>query len=225
VGSPFHGLDQLRRVVALAQEAAPRLILLPGDFVIQGVIGGRFVAPEAAARELAPLSAPLGTWAVLGNHDWWLDAARVRHALGAEGIRVLEDGAAVVSDGRCRFWLAGIGDFMEGRHDVGAALAAVPEGEAVLAFTHDPDVFPEVPARVQLTVAGHTHGGQVALPGLGRLVVPSRYGERYAAGHVVEGGRHLFVSTGIGTSILPVRFRVPPEISLLVLRAQSSIAE
>jgi predicted MPP superfamily phosphohydrolase len=72
--------------------------------------------------------------------------------------------------------------------------------------------------RATLTLAGHTHGGQVDLPLLGRRVVPSRFGSRYAAGHIVEGGRHLFVTTGVGTSIVPVRFGVPPEIALLTLR-------
>jgi predicted MPP superfamily phosphohydrolase len=89
----------------------------------------------------------------------------------------------------------------------------------VLAFTHNPDVFPQVPHRVALTIAGHTHGGQVALPFVGRPVVPSKYGQRYAIGHVVEDARHLFVSPGIGTSVVPVRFQVPPEISVLTLRS------
>ena len=80
-------------------------------------------------------------------------------------------------------------------------------------------LFPDVPARVSLTVAGHTHGGQVYVPFVGRPIVPSLYGERFAIGHVVEGGRHLFVTPGLGTSIVPVRFLVPPEISLLTLRA------
>ena len=85
-------------------------------------------------------------------------------------------------------------------------------------MTHNPDIFPDVPGRVTLTLAGHTHGGQVRLPIVWRPMVPSRFGQRFAAGLVVEGGRHLFVSTGIGTSILPVRFRVPPVITMLTLR-------
>lgn len=83
-------------------------------------------------------------------------------------------------------------------------------------LTHNPDVFPGVPARVALTLAAHTHGGQVRLPPFPAPVVPSRYGSRYAAGHVIEGGRHSFVTTGVGTSILPVRFAVPPEVVILV---------
>jgi hypothetical protein len=96
----------------------------------------------------------------------------------------------------------------------------VSDDAPVLAFTHNPDVFPHVPARVALTIAGHTHGGQVVLPLLGRPLVPSAYGQRYAIGHVEEDGRHLFVSSGLGTSIFPVRFGVPPEISIVVVRVR-----
>jgi predicted MPP superfamily phosphohydrolase len=100
---------------------------------------------------------------------------------------------------------------------VHGTLREVTTDEPVVLFTHNPDIFPGVPTRVSLTVAGHTHGGQVNLPLLGRLVVPSQYGQRFAQGHVVEGGRHLYVGGGIGTSIIPVRFRVPPEIVVLSL--------
>jgi hypothetical protein len=100
---------------------------------------------------------------------------------------------------------------------IARALAPVPEGAPVIVLTHNPDLFVRVPPRVLLTLAGHTHGGQVNLPVLGRLIVPSRFGERYAIGHVHEDGRDLFVSPGIGTSIVPVRFRVPPEISVLTV--------
>jgi predicted MPP superfamily phosphohydrolase len=96
----------------------------------------------------------------------------------------------------------------------------VNDARAVLAFTHNPDAFVQLDRRINLLVAGHTHGGQVQLPVLGRPIVPSRYRQRYAIGHIVEDGRHLFVSPGIGTSIIPVRFRVPPEISVLHLYPQ-----
>ena len=218
VGSPWNGLGNLERVVALTRKAAPDLVLLVGDYVIRGIPGGRFTPPEEIAEVLRQLSAPLGVWAVLGNHDWWYDAPRVRSALESVGIPVLEDTATRVGSDGCSFWLVGIGDFWEGRHDVRGALRQVSDPAPVVAFTHNPDVFPDVPARVSLTIAGHTHGGQVYIPLVGRPVVPSRYGERYAIGHVVEDGRHLFVGTGIGTSIIPVRFLVPPEVSVLTLR-------
>lgn len=218
-GSPHNDLDNLRRVVSRTLEADPDLVLLAGDFVIHGVVGGEFVPPEAAASVLQPLTDKSEVFAVLGNHDWWLNPVRVRAALETRGISFLEDAATELIRGNCRFWLAGVSDFMEGAHDVGLALRDIPAEQPTVVFTHNPDIFPAVPARVSLTIAGHTHGGQVYIPGIGRPVVPSRFGERYAIGHVVEDGRHLFVSPGIGTSILPVRFLVPPEISLLRLEA------
>ena len=218
VGSPFNGLDKLDRIVALTQHANPDLILLAGDYV-RGVRAGRFVPPNEIAAALRHLSAPLGIWAVLGNHDWWFDAPSVRAALDAVGIPMLEDGATRIRRGECAFWLAGISDLWESRHDVDGALAQVIDSAPVLAFTHNPDIFPDVPARVSLTIAGHTHGGPVYIPFVGRPVVPSRYGERYAIGHVVEGGRHLFVSPGLGTSIIPIRFLVPPEVSVLTIHS------
>jgi uncharacterized protein len=135
------------------------------------------------------------------------------------GIRVVEDTAARIDTRAGPLWIAGVSDLWTGRHDLAAALAAVAGDSApVVLLTHNPDIFPNVPASVTLTLAGHTHGGQVRLPIVGALVVPSKFGQRFAAGHVVEGGRHLFVATGIGTSILPIRFLVPPELTMLTLR-------
>ncbi len=191
--------------------------------MIQGVLGGHFVAPEDSAAILGQLSAPRGVWAVLGNHDWWLSGARVTSAFALAGIPVLEDSARRIDSGPCTFWLVGIGDLEEARHEIRSALAEVDDQAPVIAFTHNPDIFPEIPLRVGLTIAGHTHGGQVRVPFFGRPIVPSRFGERYAIGPVAEGGHHLFVSPGIGTSILPVRFLVPPEVSVVTLRSPESV--
>lgn len=221
VGSPFNRLPKLDRIVARTQQAAPDLVLLAGDYVIHGVLGGRFEPPEAIAAVLSRLEAPAGVYAVLGNHDVWLDGERVQAALEAVAIPVLEDRALPISHEGCRFWLVGISDYLEGAHDIDKALSTVPSRASTLLFTHNPDLFPEVPAHVTLTIAGHTHGGQVYLPGIGRPIVPSKYGERFAIGHIVEEGRHLVVSSGIGTSILPVRFLVPPEVSVLRIGAGS----
>jgi len=219
VGSPFNGLDKLERIVASTEAARPDLVLLAGDFVIQGVPGGSFVTPEAIGAGLAGLAARHRVLAVLGNHDWWLDPARVSTALEAAGIEVLDDEARAVTVRDCSFWAAGISDFWEGAHDIEATLAGATDSRPIIAFTHNPDLFPEIPPRVSLTIAGHTHGGQVYVPLVGRLIVPSNFGERFAVGHIVEGGRHLFVTPGLGTSLLGVRFLVPPEISVLVLEA------
>ena len=223
-GSPWNGLRKLDSIVERTLEAEPDLILLAGDYVIRGVAGGRFTPPEEIATRLADLTAPLGVWAVLGNHDWWLDGPRVRAAFEAVGIPVVDNTATELRRGSCAFWLVGIGDILDGHDDVRTALASVPEGAPAIAFMHNPDVFPDVPASVSLTIAGHTHGGQVYIPFVGRPIVPSEYGERYAIDHVVDGGRHLFVSPGLGTSIIPVRFLVPPEVSIVTVRS-TALAE
>jgi hypothetical protein len=211
-------MAMLRRIVAAVNREQPDAVLILGDIVIQGVLGGRFVPPEEVAPVLGQIESRFGSFAVLGNHDWWLDGARVAAALELAHITVLEDSATVVAVNGEALWLAGVSDFWEGEHDVAAALSHVPETAPVILFTHNPDIFPEVPVRVSLTVAGHTHGGQVNLPLIGRPIVPSQFGQRYAAGHIIEHARNLFVSTGLGTSILPIRFRVPPEIVVLTVR-------
>ncbi len=221
VGSPFNGIENLEKVVKLANGEKPDLILLAGDFVIGGVQGGHRVAPERIARELASLEAPLGVFAVLGNHDWWFDAPRVRKAIEDAGIPFIDERAVELRHGGQAFWLAGCGDYWEGHPNPGATLATIHDRNPILLLTHNPDLFPDVPDRVNLTIAAHTHGGQVYIPLIGRPIVPSKYGQRFAIGHIVEGGRHLFVSPGIGTSIIPVRFLVRPEISMLVLAPES----
>ena len=219
VGSPYVGVEKLERVVAEINQGKPQVVVLLGDYVIQGVRGGKFVPPETIAAKLSALRAPLGVYAVLGNHDWWLDARRVANAFRAAGLHVIDDDAVPLAHGGGTFWLAGISDFLEGKHDPKLSLRNVPAEAPVVAITHNPDVFPDVPKRVCLTLAGHTHGGQVAFPIAGRPIVPSMYGEKYAIGHVHdEFGKQLFVTAGVGTSIIPVRFRVPPEIVFLTIR-------
>jgi uncharacterized protein len=222
VGSPFNGIDKLSRIVATTNAAQPDLVVIAGDFVITGVPGGSFVPPEAIAEVLAGLHAPLGVHAVLGNHDWWLGAEVVGQALTRAGIDVLEERATKIAAGPWRFWLVGLGDLWEGHHDVAVAMAGVSDADPVLLLTHNPDLFPEIPSRVALTLAGHSHGGQVYLPLFGHPHNPALRHQQYTVGHVVEQERHLFVTPGLGTSVLPIRFLVPPEISLLQLQGTAS---
>jgi predicted MPP superfamily phosphohydrolase len=214
IGSPHVGLDKLQRIVEKTNAENPALVVLLGDFVVGGP-GGRhdtdFVEPEKIAEELKKLRAPLGVFAVLGNHDWWYDGERVGRALTSAGIPVLENRAVHVGP----IWLGGIADLWTREPDVAATLRQVTSDDPVVLITHNPDIFPDVPPRVSLTLAAHTHGGQVNLPVIGRVVTTSKLG--YVAGQYAERGRHLFVTTGIGTSIMPVRFGVPPEIVILTL--------
>jgi predicted MPP superfamily phosphohydrolase len=222
IGSPFWDLSRLRELVTRVNAEQPDIVLLAGDYLINDIIGGHFVAIEPIADELAKLHAPWGVVAVLGNHDWWNDGAHVRSVLEQRGIRVLDDETLRIDARGSSFVVLGLADIEVRHRTPQEELALAPAGAPLLVLVHEPDVFARLDARASLTLAGHTHGGQVCLPLLGRLIVPSAFGQRYAAGQIVENGRHLFVTTGLGTSILPVRFGVVPEIALLSLRAPSS---
>lgn len=214
-GSPRNGVDKLDRVVAQLSASDSDVVVMAGDYVILKVFLGKYVTPEVVAAHLKPLLAHKRVYAVLGNHDWWKNGGRVRHALESIGVTVLENQATEVNLGRCRLWLVGVGDLWEGHPDVRRAFSAIDDGAPVVAITHNPDIFPRLPVRASLVIAGHTHGGQVnLLPGQPSV----RFGH-YIAGPIVDQGRQLFVTPGIGTSILPFRFRVPPEISRLTLRS------
>ncbi len=217
IGSWHVGLDKLRYIVEKTNAEKPDIVVITGDFVIGGPRGdgpsrAGFVPPEQIAEGLKGLRAP--TYAVLGNHDRWFDGSRVEAALSSAGITVLENKAARIEhDGRA-FWLGGISDLWTSDPDIRGTLAQANPDEPVLLFTHNPDIFPDVPSRVSLTIAGHTHGGQVDIPFYG---TPVDGVSKYRRGHYVESGRHLFVTTGVGTSIAPVRFRVTPELAMLLL--------
>jgi uncharacterized protein len=215
-GVPHAGLATVARAVDALNARAPDVHLLLGDYLDASQFLKRDLAPEVIARELARLRAPLGTYAVIGNHDWLNAGPRMWRALEAAGITVLEDRSAPTARG---FWITGMADMRYRMPNVVRAMRDVPEDAPVIVLAHDPDLFPYMPARVSLTLSGHTHGGQVAIPVLRRPVMPSRYGERYARGHVVEGGRHLLVTSGLGTSGLPIRLLAPPEVINLTLRA------
>jgi predicted MPP superfamily phosphohydrolase len=217
VGSPFMDAEKLRFIVLQVNAMQPDLIVLLGDF-IASVRGGKVIEPEVIAENLKNLRARHGVFAVLGNHDWSYDGPRVERALEAVGIRVLEDDVMKIERNSQAIWLVGLKDAWTNRTDIEGTLRKVTDENPIVALTHNPDLFVKIPPRVILTLAGHTHGGQVNFPFFGRTKVPSEFGQRYAAGHVIENNHHLFVTTGIGTSIIPVRFRVPPEIVILTLK-------
>ena len=238
---PWMTAERIASLVEDANSLQPDLIVLLGDYIS----GMTLVTHQVETREwslaLSGLKAPLGVLSILGNHDWWEDIAAQRDRQGPvlgrrvlerEGVPVYEnDVVRLVHRGR-PFWLAGLGDqlaFIDGRgtggrrrfegvHDLAGTLAKITDDAPVILLAHEPDIFPRVPARVALTLSGHTHGGQVRMFGYSPMV-PSRYGNRYAYGHIVEDERHLVVSGGLGCSILPVRIGVPPEIVMVDVAA------
>jgi len=222
-GAPYIDERKLAEVARRVTAAKPDLIAWLGDYVIQGVLGGTFMEPEKVAAILSTAKAASGQVAIIGNHDHWLDSFRVERAFVAAGIPFLRWSSRTIDVKNVRIHVYGLDDFelVSGYWSTfNAALKeweALPANEPLIVLSHSPDVFPWIPARAILTLASHTHGGQVRLPLIGSPIVPSSFGQRFARGHIVEEGRHLFVNTGIGTSIIPVRFGVPPEISILIL--------
>jgi len=217
-GAPHVSLSKVERVVARVNRERPDLIALLGDYVDRRVTGATTVPVASVASALGRLEAPLGAVAVLGNHDWTEGGREIAAALREVGVPVLENDAVAVGRG---LWVAGVADAGVRRPDLEAALAPPPPSSPVLLLSHNPDLFPEVPEHVALTLSGHTHGAQVDLPVVRDRVTPSRYGAHYAGGIFREGGRLLFVSRGVGTSGIPARFLAPPEVAMLELRAES----
>jgi hypothetical protein len=227
-GGPDMPLDHIRQVIDAANALHSDLIVLLGDFTAWYKFKFEPVADDLWAAELARLTAPLGIWAILGNHDWWHHLAGVRYGLAQARIPVLENDAVLLGANGSRFWLAGIGDQIafrlghgkfRGVDDLPGTLARINTDDPVLLLVHEPDIFPRVPARVAMTLAGHTHGGQIRLPLIWPSFVPSKFGARFAYGHIVEDDRHLIVSGGLGTSVVPARLGVPPEILHIELGA------
>jgi uncharacterized protein len=207
-----------QRIVAGVNALRPDLVALVGDYADPTVPLGEPVAPEAVAKELGQLRAALGVFAVLGNHDWYHYGERVPRALREAGLEVLENDAVAIEHNGEVLWIAGLADMRERDADVRVALAMVPPGQALIALTHDPDMFPSLRRRADVVLAGHTHGGQIGLPLLRRAAAPTRGG--YIFGEVREGGGYMYVSRGVGTTGLPIRLAAPPEIALLRLRGR-----
>lgn len=235
---PWMSADRIKGICDRANELEADIILLLGDYVSGMKLVTDHVAPSDWARAMAGLHAPLGVHAVLGNHDYWEDSAVqsdptaepfAKTALESVGIPVYVNRAVRIDKDGHGFWLAGLADqsaFLrgmgfarngrEGLDDLPATLEQVTDEAPVILLAHEPDIFPDVPARVSLTISGHTHGGQINIFGW-KPVVPSRYGARYAGGLIQEDGRLIAVSRGLGCSGIPVRFMSKPEIVLLEL--------
>lgn len=227
---PWIGSAALDAIVEKTNALRPDITLLVGDFE-EGPRFSRPVPPHVWARGLSRLAAPLGVHAVLGNHDY-PRFTRKRHralaepealkALRGAGIATYVNQAVRLVHGGRPFWLAGLGDqiaeYADGDPiaDLDGTLAGIGDDAPIILMAHEPDIFPQVPDRVALTLSGHVHRGQIRFFGFAP-VVPSRYGRRYLHGHIVEDGRHLVVGAGLGHSGLPLRLHATPEIVLIEL--------
>lgn len=214
---PLMTVARIGRIADRLLAARPDLVLLAGDFVSTHTRLARAIPVEPVAGALRRLARAVPTLAVLGNHDWYYGGERVARALEANGVRVLRNQAERVELAAGGLWVAGLDDAWTGRDDAARALGGVDRTAPLVVLSHVPDPFAALPPEAALTVAGHTHGGQVCLPGWGPLRTGSRLPRRQAHGLSEAHGRHLYVSGGVGTTALPIRFARPPEIALLTL--------
>jgi predicted MPP superfamily phosphohydrolase len=239
---PWMTANRIAGIVRDTNALNADLIVLLGDYVAGHEKVTRYMADEEWAEALSSLRAPCGVYAILGNHDWWADKqARsrgrgpiaARRVLERVGIPVLENDSVLLQKEGTSFWIAGLGDQLAfradddrrpgapfGADDLPRTLAHITTTDPLILLAHEPDIFPEVPDRVALTLAGHTHGGQINLFGVSPFV-PSRFGTRYIYGHIEENGRHMIVSGGLGCSGWPIRIGCPPEIVAVTIGPQN----
>jgi uncharacterized protein len=232
--SDFHyeerfSIFAIRKAVELVNGLKPDLVVLTGDFITVGLFESgshaRRHAHEAAAPCAAILSqikAPAGRFAVLGNHDAYANAKLVTAAIQSAGIPVLNNRAVPIERNSSRFWLAGIEDALEAQPDLGAAIEKIPTGEATILLAHEPDFADEAALKtVDLQLSGHSHGGQIWIPGIGAPWLPT-LARKYPRGLYKVGDLTLYTNVGIGTIRAPIRINCVPEVTLITLRAQQA---
>jgi predicted MPP superfamily phosphohydrolase len=194
VAGPDMPPGRLARIVEQVNALRPDAVLIAGDFVSDKRVSTRFYSGAEGLAPLARLRARHGVWAVLGNHDHWRDAPEISRALRKAGIRILTNSAATVGAIR----LGGVDDDFTGRADVPATVSAMRQGPGSrVLLTHSPDVGPALPPDVTLLLAGHTHCGQVRLPGVGAPSYESRFRDRYDCGLKQEGRRRAVITAGL----------------------------
>ncbi len=208
-------VDFVERCVATMNAQKPDVIILMGDYISEDVS-----AMPLLCGALKRLSAPLGIYAALGNHDQWHDTVRVTAALQKAGLRVLRNEGLILSKGGADFALAATESVWAGNPDLPRALKGVERDVPVILGAHEPDFFDTAKKdpRVLLQLSGHTHGGQICAPFFGALRLPS-YGKKYVSGLYSKQGQHVYVTRGIGTIAIPARFACPPEVTILRLTA------
>ena len=209
----FISREYISRAISLANSLHPDLILLGGDYVDRSP---GYIAP--VMEELAKLKAPLGVFAVQGNRDIRINRVLTTKELDRQRIRELTNKGCWIERNGSRIWLCGLDDATIGHPDVSAALRGLLPDAVALALSHNPDVAESLnDPRIRLLCSGHTHGGQINLPFIGPVFIPSAFGRKYTKGLVQAPHCKVFVTTGVGAAFPPLRFRCPPEVALLTL--------
>jgi predicted MPP superfamily phosphohydrolase len=212
---PFTELDYVASVVRTTVALRPDLIVLGGDYCLKD---SKYIRP--CFDVLAGLSAPLGVYGVLGNHDYWHGLDETRDGFRRARIEELTNRGVWLRRGGSRFLLAGVDDLWLGHVEMGQALADSKPDDACVVVSHNPDVAEKLrDERVGLMLSGHTHGGQVVFPFGEAPFVPSNYGHKYLHGVCHAPATTVYVSRGLGCTSIPVRYGSRPELTLLTLTA------
>lgn len=211
---PFIAQDDLARATKLIADEQADLILLGGDYISESP---RYAGATAEVLGQLVNAAPLGGFAVLGNHDLSVSAQRVTAALQDVGIPVLRNAAASIDRGGDTLWIAGIDETLLGDPNPPATFAQIPAGAASLALWHEPQFAEHASAQgAFLQLSGHTHGGQIRLPGVGAIGLPVD-GKRHVIGLTDADGMPVYTARGVGVYRPPMRFNCPPEVTILTL--------
>lgn len=211
---PFTQIGEVRRAVQLANRLQPDLVVLTGDYVLESARTIDQLAPT-----LAGLASRLGTFAILGNHDLWTNEQVVSDGLESAGIPVLRNRGVPLNVDGAWLYLAGLDDVWSGDPNLDETLADAPDNGLTVLLAHEPDFADTVAAHntpVRLQLSGHSHGGQVRLPGFGAPVLP-RLGQKYDQGLNRAGDLFVYTSRGVGVVGPPIRFNCPPEVTEITL--------
>ncbi len=211
-------LARFRHSMDLIKENQPDLIVITGDLISRSSDLSR--ALEDLFTGLRKLSQITPVFAVLGNHDHWRGSANVREALTLSGVMELPNQSAAYEKNGGKLHLCGLDDVMLGHNRMDQALRDIPEGAPAIALVHEPDYadWTAKTGRIGLQLSGHSHGGQIVLPGLGALILPY-LAEKYPSGLYMVNQMNLYTNRGLGMASLPIRLNCPPEITLISLRA------
>lgn len=207
-----HQEKRLKKIIELINEQNADIVLSTGDYIAKHSLKASLDSGKIA-ENISKIKSNYGFYTTLGNHDWKKGEESITSAFQKYGIKILKNENIPVKFGERIVYIAGIEDYQSGRPSIQTALSNTEN--PVILLTHNPDMFTEVPDSVNLTLAGHTHGGQINLPIFGALIIPSKYRNRFASGYIEENGKKMIVTKGIGTSIIPVRINCKPEIVVI----------
>lgn len=220
LGSPYIDSKKLEKIVSVVNHQKPDFIFILGD-IDAVTISTKYKNKEHIINQFKKLNSKYGTYAIYGNHDFRPKNV-VEPIYQKSHIPLIVDDFIRIKTKNGFCCIAGLNDKWghNSQSEIHNLISKIPQNDLIILLAHNPDVFPKVPERINLTISGHNHGGQIYLPFIGGLFVPSKYNQRFVKGYIVENNKHLYVSSGIG-NCAPLRFGNIPEINILIIKPQT----